>query len=92
MTYGDKRRAEKKDSLREFVKGQQYIHAINKDLDREISPEELPVVKFKTETRLKLLSKVIPDLKAIEHSTDPDNPFIVEKLERLIIDPANTDS
>lgn len=75
MTYGDKRRAEKKQSLREFIAAQQYMHAINADLNRFIDDDELPVVKFKTETRLKLLNKILPDLKAIEHSGDSENPI-----------------
>ena len=74
MTYGDKRRVEKKAALRDFVKGQQLVIAINNDLEREILPDELQVVKFKTETRLKLLNKVLPDLKAIELSGDEDSP------------------
>ncbi len=88
LSYADKRRAEKKDALREFVKGQQYIHAINRDLDRPISPEELPEVKFKTETRLKLLSKVLPDLKAVEHSGGQTIDLIA-RVERAIIAPGN---
>ena len=33
-----------------------------------------------------LLNKVLPDLKAIEHSSDPDNPLtIVSKIERVIV-------
>lgn len=71
ISHADKRRAEKKEALRDFLCGQKYIEAINNDLNRvDISNEELPVIKFKTETRLKLLSKVLPDLKAIEHGGD----------------------
>ena len=71
MTYGDKRREEKKQALREFLQGQKYIEAINNDLSRDhISAEELPMIKYKTETRLKLLSKVLPDLKAVEQTTE----------------------
>jgi hypothetical protein len=37
-----------------------------------IANDELAVAKFKTETRLKLLAKVLPDLKAVEVSADDD--------------------
>ena len=87
--YADRRRAEKKQALREYIQGHNYIQAINADLNKEyISPEELPVIKYKTETRLKLLSKVLPDLKAIEHSGDADNPLTMfHRMERNIVRP-----
>ena len=66
MTYAEKRRVEKKNALREFIESKQYLNAIDRDLEREILPDELQVVKFKTETRLKLLNKVIADLKAVD--------------------------
>lgn len=71
-TYGEKRRAERKEALREFLQGQKYIEAIHNTLDMPIANDELAVAKFKTETRLKLLAKVLPDLKAVEVSTDDD--------------------
>lgn len=84
-TYAEKRRDEKKQSLREFIEAQQYLHAINKDLERNILPEELNVVRFKTETRMKLLGKILPDLKAIEHSGDSNAPLI-HRIERQVVD------
>lgn len=35
-----------------------------------------------------LLDKVLPDLKAIEHSGDSDNPLAIHTIERVIIDHA----
>lgn len=70
MAYGDKRRAERQEALREFLQGQKYIEAIHATLDMPISNDELQTIKFKTETRLKLLNKVLPDLKAIEQTTE----------------------
>ena len=68
LTYGDRRRLESQLALRETLPGKEYLAAINDDLSREIGNEELPVVRFKTETRLRLLNKVLPDLKAVEHT------------------------
>ena len=70
LSYGDKRRAERQEALREFLQGQKYIEAIHNTLDMPISNDELQAIKFKTETRLKLLNKVLPDLKAIEQTTE----------------------
>jgi hypothetical protein len=70
ISYGDKRRAERQEALREFLQGQKYIEAIHATLEMPISNDELQAIKFKTETRLKLLNKVLPDLKAIEQTID----------------------
>ena len=72
VSYGDKRRAERKEALREFLQGQKYIEAIHATLEMPITNDELPAIKFKTETRFKLLAKVLPDLKAVEVSADDD--------------------
>lgn len=69
-TYGEKRRQERQEALREFLQGQKYIEAIHATLEMHITNDELPALKFKTETRLKLLNKVLPDLKAIEQTTE----------------------
>lgn len=41
-----------------------------------------------------LLAKVLPDLKAVEHSGDADNPLHHkhQMIERRVVDPRNTDS
>jgi hypothetical protein len=82
QTHMQRKLAEKKDALRVFIKGQNYIDAINRDLERDIGESELPVVRFKTETRLALLKKVIPDLKTIENNIN-GTISIVEGLREL---------
>lgn len=72
VSYADKRRAERKEALRELLEGQKYIQAIHATLEKPIANDELAVEKFKTETRFKLLAKVLPDLKAVEVSADDD--------------------
>ena len=72
ISYADKRRAERKEALREFLQGQKYIEAIHATLEKPLTNDELGVEKFKTETRFKLLAKVLPDLKAVEVSADDD--------------------
>lgn len=61
-TVAQKRREEKREAMREYLEARGYLWQIDKDLDREMTADELPVVKFKTEVRLKLLSKILPDL------------------------------
>ena len=78
QTYAQRRKEEKKSALRDFLTGQKYIEAINRDLARnDITADELQVIKFKTETRLKLLSKVLPDLKAIDLTGDVTGTFAI---------------
>jgi hypothetical protein len=86
-SYADKRRHERQETLREFLQGQKYIELIHQTLDATITNDELPVIKFKTETRLKLLNKVLPDLKAVEMSSDENNPLTIRLIERVIVDP-----
>lgn len=38
-----------------------------------------------------LLRKTLPDLSAVNLSGDPDNPVVIEKIERVIVDPKNRD-
>lgn len=86
-TNAQKRREEKKTALREFLSGQKYIEAINADLARDyIAPDELPTIKFKTETRLKLLNKVLPDLKAVEHTGEDGGAMkIINRIELVAL-------
>jgi len=65
-TYAEKRKEERRAALRDFIQGHHILQEINRDLSRDINETDLPVVRFKTETRLKLLAKVLPDLKAVE--------------------------
>ena len=78
--------------MREFLSAQKYIEKIENDLNRDLAPEELPVVKFKTETRLKLLAKILPDVIENKLTGDPDSPVITERIERHIVDPQDTDA
>jgi hypothetical protein len=74
-TYAERRKHEKQEALREFIRGHNYLQKIHNDVeDPELTTDTLPVVKFRVETRLKLLGKILPDLKAVELSGDAENP------------------
>lgn len=76
MTYGEKRREEKRKALREYLTGHAYLRDIHADLSRtDITEEQLPVIKFKTETRLKLLAKCLPDLARTELTGEDGGPM-----------------
>ncbi len=61
-TSAQKRRAEFQEQQREYLRGLGLMQQIQTDIDT-VTAENLLVVKFKTETRLKLLQKVLPDLR-----------------------------
>jgi hypothetical protein len=69
-THVQKRKDERKEALRDYIASRNYLEAIERDLDRDIAADEVPVVKFKTETRLKLLNKILPDVA--ENRTEID--------------------
>ena len=83
-TYAEKRREEKKAALREYLLGHTYLRDIHADLSREISEDQLAVVKFKTETRLKLLAKVLPDLARTELTGEDGNPIQVQDVPLIV--------
>lgn len=86
-TYAEKRKEERRDALREYIKGHHILEAINHDLERDIDNEQLPVVKFKTETRLKLLAKVLPDLKAVEVTGENGGAMLFQEITRRLVKP-----
>jgi len=68
----DIRRQERQDEMREKLRGygliQQIVDAIDKSQGVECDKEMLDKLKFATETRLKLLNKILPDEKYVEIS------------------------
>lgn len=76
LTYAERRKQEKQEALREFIRGHNYLQKIHDDVESDkLTTETLPIVKFRVETRLKLLGKILPDLKAVELSGDSENPI-----------------
>jgi len=55
---------------------------------REAKPEDAPLMGQRIRAALGLLNKTIPDLTRTELSGDPENPLKIEKIERVIVDPA----
>lgn len=75
-TRSQKLRAETQEDLRSRLSGIALIKAIYDEVDTPAVDEfDLANKKWKTEVRIKLLSKVLPDLKAIELSGNQDQPL-----------------
>jgi phage-related minor tail protein len=91
-TAAQKRRAEFQEQQREYLRGLGLMQQIQSDLDG-VSAETVQVAKLKIETRLKLLGKILPDVKeaAIELTGADGGPIeTVSKIERVIADPKVT--
>lgn len=84
-TYAEKRREEKRAALREYLLGHNYLESIHRDLNREITEDDLPVVKFKTETRLKLLAKCLPDLARTELTGEDGEPMKIMNIPLQVV-------
>jgi len=56
---------------------QQAIENISKiqDLNNELESSDIHRLKTATELQLKLVNKYLPDVKAVEHTGDPDQPI-----------------
>lgn len=85
-TVAQKRRAEFQEQQREYLRGLGLIEKIHSDCESDIPADKLLEVKFKTETRLKLLSKILPDLKENAVTGEEGGPLLIEKIIREVVD------
>ena len=85
-THAQKRRAEYQEQQREFLRGMGLMQQIKEDLEKDVGPDRLNEVKFKTETRLKLLSKILPDVKETALTGEDGGTLQVEFIRREIVD------
>ena len=80
MTRAQTNRKIRQDSLREQLANQKHLEkvldSINKleELDAQLDSVEVNRIKGAIESRIKLVSKYLPDLKSIELSGDEDYP------------------
>lgn len=90
QTRAQLNRKVRQDALREQLASQGHVqHVIEllgeignpvKDLERTM----LDRYKVVIDTKLKLIGKYLPDLKAVEHSGDPDDPVSVKHTIEFI--------
>ena len=63
----------RREALREDLKSREYIRQLHNLLDKDWE-DKVPEMNGKVRVLEILLKKTLPDLKAIEHSADADNP------------------
>lgn len=74
MTHAAKRREESREGLRLKLRGAQYIRRLHEIADRAEAADKdaVPGLKLKAEVYFKLLAKILPDLRSVEHSGEID--------------------
>lgn len=56
----------RREALREELKSREYIRQVHKILDTDDESINVPAAKLKLDAYFKLLSKTLPDVKAVE--------------------------
>ena len=96
MTRAQTNRKIRQDSLREQLANQKHLEkvldSINKleELDTQLDSVEVSRIKGAIESRIKLVSKYLPDLKSIELSGDEDYPVQIAAYEIQFSDTPET--
>jgi hypothetical protein len=86
-TAANKNRSVRKEALREQLSAQGHVqHVVDildeiKDLRKDLDQQELARYKVVLDTKLKLISKYLPDLKSVEHTGDEDAPIAIAAYE-----------
>jgi len=71
----------------QLVKRLQHFALAEKDEQDvlvDIDPVRLKAIEI-------LLRKSLPDLSSVTLTGDPDNPVVIQRIERVVVDPANPD-
>ena len=93
-TAASQNRRNRQESLRELLVNQghvQHVVEILTELGKahELSTNEIARNKLIIDTKLKLINKYLPDLKAVEISGDQENPLTFTEVVRKIIGPSD---
>lgn len=69
-THAARRRLESRNGLRLKLRGAQYIRRLHEIADKAESADKdyVPGLRLKAEVYFKLLNKILPDLRAMEHT------------------------
>lgn len=76
------------DVVREKIKASQLINRLT---DHALSSEPI-MDASQVQAARSLLSKVVPDLRAVELTGKDGDPIQLERIERVVIDPTHSDS
>ena len=86
-TAANTNRSVRKEALREQLSAQGPVqHVVDildeiKDLRKDLDQQDLARYKVVLDTKLKLISKYLPDLKSVEHTGDEDAPIAIAAYE-----------
>jgi len=84
MTRAQLNKGVRQKALREQLEAQGHVQHVTdildeiRDLDVELDSNQVQRYKVVLDTKLKLITKYLPDLKSVEHSGDEDNPLQVQ--------------
>ena len=98
LTGAQKQKAIRQDALREMLSKKCTVQQVIANIEKmegpeavSMEPQELNALKYATDTRVKLLGKYLPDLKATEHSVsgDDENPltYLIKEISGQTLDP-----
>ena len=88
-------KAVRQEALREQLASQghlQYAIDLSKkvaELDKPLESLEVQRLKIAIDTRLRIVAKYLPDLKAVEHTGEGGGPLQIEEVRRTIVDADN---
>jgi len=94
MTRAQKNRSIRQEALREELSNKGLLQKVLEDieklgrLDDELDPTKVNRIKIGIDSRLKLISKYLPDLKATEITGEAGSDLnLITKIERHIVKP-----
>ena len=80
MTRAQMNKSVRQKALREQLEGQGHVQHVVEILNKisDLDSMDLQRLKVVVDTKLKLITKYLPDLKSVEHSGDEDSPVQVQ--------------
>ena len=97
MARPDKNKQRRREALREELKAREYLRQLDQVNDQltenwqVLSSEQVSALRLKTDLNFKRLSKVLPDLKAIELTGDDGGPLELKLVSFLDVSPEQLD-
>lgn len=70
----------RREALREELRSREYIRQLHDLLDKDWE-DKVPEMNGKANIIMGLLKKTLPDLKAVEHSADPEAPPVFKLVQ-----------
>ena len=97
-TRAQANRAVRQEALRQQLAAQGHLqHVIDManeiaELDKPRESLDIQRLKIAIDTKLRLIAKYLPDLKAVEHTGEGGGPLQIQEVRRTIVNTEHTDS